>query len=86
MTLQCRTTAPFRSGTTGAPPAMPRDASTPLEGRYADKRWLSTKEFALDWQGGTLYNLHFGEVVGRWRPGGSLSSGICEVGSSSPYC
>jgi hypothetical protein len=38
-------------------PAMPRDASTPLEGRYIDNDSWSTNELDIDWQGMTPYNL-----------------------------
>jgi hypothetical protein len=44
---------------------MPRDASTPLEGRYTDNDSSSTNELDVDWQGVTLYNLLPGAVVGR---------------------
>ena len=37
-------------------PAMPRDASTPPEGRYTDNDSWSTNELDIDWQGVTLYN------------------------------
>ncbi len=40
-------------------PAMPRDASTPLEGRYTDNDSWSTNELDIDWQAVTLYNLYF---------------------------
>jgi endoglucanase len=40
-------------------PAMPRDASTPVEGRYTDNDSWSTNELDIDWQGVTLYNLYF---------------------------
>ena len=40
-------------------PAMPRDASTPLEGRYTDNDSWSTNELDVDWQGVALYNLYF---------------------------
>jgi endoglucanase len=43
-------------------PAMPRDASTPLEGRYTDNDSWSTNELDVDWQGVTLYNLY----LARW--------------------
>jgi endoglucanase len=42
-----------------ADPAMPRDASTPLEGRYTDNDSWSTNELDVDWQGVALYNLYF---------------------------
>lgn len=43
-------------------PAMPRDASTPLEGRYTDNDSWSTNELDVDWQGVALYNFYFA----RW--------------------
>jgi endoglucanase len=43
-------------------PAMPRDAATPLEGRYTDNDSWSTNELDVDWQGVTLYNLY----LARW--------------------
>jgi endoglucanase len=43
-------------------PAMPRDASTPLEGRYTDNDSYSTNELDVDWQGVTLYNFY----LARW--------------------
>jgi hypothetical protein len=43
-------------------PAMPRNASTPLEGRYTDNDSWSTNELDVDWQGVALYNLYFA----RW--------------------
>jgi endoglucanase len=43
-------------------PAMPRGASTPLEGRYTDNDSWSTNELDVDWQGVTLYNLY----LARW--------------------
>ena len=36
-------------------PAMPRDALTPLDGRYTDNDSWSTNELDIDWQGVTLY-------------------------------
>jgi endoglucanase len=47
-------------------PAMPRDASTPLEGRYTDNDSYSTNELDVDWQGVTLYNLY----LARWWAAG----------------
>ena len=43
-------------------PAMPRDTSTPLEGRYTDNDSWSTNELDVDWQGVTLYNCY----LARW--------------------
>jgi endoglucanase len=43
-------------------PAMPRDASTPLEARYTDNDSWSTNELDIDWQGVTLYNFY----LARW--------------------
>jgi endoglucanase len=48
-------------------PAMPRDATTPLEGRYTDNDSWSTNEFDVDWQGVTLYNLY----LARWWAAGA---------------
>jgi endoglucanase len=48
-------------------PAMPRDASTPLEGRYTDNDSWSTNELDIDWQAVTLYNLYFA----RWWAAGA---------------
>jgi endoglucanase len=48
-------------------PAMPRDASTPIEGRYSDSDSWSTNELDIDWQGVTLYNLY----LARWWAGGA---------------
>jgi endoglucanase len=46
-------------------PAMPRDASTPLEGRYTDNDSWSTNELDVDWQAVTLYNLYFARQWAR---------------------
>ena len=43
-------------------PAMLRDASTPVEGRYTDNDSWSTNQLVIDWQGVTLYNLY----LARW--------------------
>ena len=43
-------------------PAMLRDASTPVEGRYTDNDSWSTNQLDIDWQGVTLYNLY----LARW--------------------
>jgi len=48
-------------------PAMPRDVSSPLEGRYTDNDSWSTNELDVDWQGVTLYNLYFA----RWWAAGA---------------
>lgn len=55
----------------GAPPAwgywgdplFPRDASTPIDGRFTDNDSWSTNEVAIDWQGSALYVLEFA----RWE-------------------
>jgi endoglucanase len=47
-------------------PAMPRDGSTPLEGRYTDNDSWSTNELDVDWQGVTLYGLR----LARWLAAG----------------
>jgi endoglucanase len=44
-------------------PAIPRDASTPLEGRYTDNDSWSTNELDVDWQGVTLYNLYLAKLL-----------------------
>jgi len=49
-------------------PAMPRDASTPLEGRYTDNDSWSTNELDVDWQGVTLYNLYFARWWANYAP------------------
>jgi hypothetical protein len=43
-------------------PAMRRDVSTPIEGRFTDNDSWSTNELDIDWQGVTLYNLY----LARW--------------------
>jgi hypothetical protein len=49
---------------------MPRDASTPLEGRYTDNDSSSTNELDVDWQGVTLYNLY----LARWWAGSARAT------------
>jgi hypothetical protein len=44
---------------------MPRDASTPLEGRYTDNDSWSTNEIDIGWQAVALYNLYFGQWFSR---------------------
>jgi endoglucanase len=39
-------------------PAFPRDASTPLDGRYTENDSWSTNEVTVDWQAATLYGLY----------------------------
>jgi endoglucanase len=46
-------------------PAMPRDASTPLEGRYTDNDSWSTNELDIDWQAVTLYDLYFARALAK---------------------
>ena len=43
-------------------PAMPRDGSTPLDGRYTDNDSWSTNEIDVEWQAVTLYSLY----LARW--------------------
>ena len=57
-------------------PAMPRDASTPLEGRYTDNDSWSTNELDIDWQGVTLYNLYFAQW---WASGASRRAALPSV-------
>jgi endoglucanase len=47
-------------------PANPRDAATPLDGRYTDNDSWSTNEAAVDWEGAAVYVLSFA----RWRSKG----------------
>ncbi|HEX9486855.1 MAG TPA: glycoside hydrolase family 9 protein [Gemmatimonadales bacterium] len=49
-------------------PAFPRDASTPLDGRYTDNDSWSTNEVSVDWQASTLYSLYFAQWVAKGRP------------------
>jgi len=44
-------------------PAMPRDASTPLDGRFTDNDSWSTNEVSIEWQAVALYALYFAQ----WR-------------------
>lgn len=53
-------------------PAMPRDASTPLDGRYTDNDSWSTNEIDVDWQAATLYNLY---LVRSWARRGTPQVG-----------
>jgi len=48
-------------------PAFPRDASTPLDGRYTDNDSWSTNEVDVDWQGSALYSLYFAQWAARRR-------------------
>ncbi len=50
-------------------PAMPRDSSTPLDGRFTDNDSWSTNEVDIEWQGVTLYNLYFAQWWAKNRPG-----------------
>jgi endoglucanase len=50
-------------------PAMLRDASTPLEGRYTDNDSWSTNEVDIDWQAVTLYNLYLARWLAAGAPG-----------------
>lgn len=50
-------------------PAMPRDAATPVDGRYTDNDSWSTNELDVDWQAVTLYQLHFARWWSRWQEG-----------------
>lgn len=46
-------------------PAMPRDASTPIDQRYTDNDSWSTNEIDINWQAPTLYMLYFGQWFAR---------------------
>jgi hypothetical protein len=56
-------------------PAMPRDASTPLEGRYTDNDSWSTNELDIDWQGVTLYNLYLAQWWAAGAPATRAATG-----------
>jgi hypothetical protein len=43
-------------------PALPRDESTPIDGRYTDNDSWSTNESDVEWQAAALYALYFA----RW--------------------
>jgi endoglucanase len=62
-------------------PAMPRDASTPLEGRYTDNDSWSTNELDVEWQGVTLYNLY---LARWWVAGGGATRGALPPVPDSP--
>ena len=47
-------------------PALPRDGSTPVDGRYTDNDSWSTNEVDVDWQAVALYDLLFA----RWMAKG----------------
>ncbi len=49
-------------------PAMPRSASTPLDGRYTDNDSWSTNEVAIAWQAPAFYNLAFAAWAARQAP------------------
>ena len=49
-------------------PALPRDAKTPLEGRYTDNDSWSTNELDVDWQASALYNLYFARWIAKGAP------------------
>jgi endoglucanase len=61
-------------------PAMRRDTSTPLEGRYTDNDSWSTNELDVDWQGVTLYNLY----LARWLAAGAAGISTRPVPDSRP--
>jgi endoglucanase len=64
-------------------PAMPRDGSTPLDGRYTDNDSWSANEIDVEWQGITLYGLYFARAWARsagHARGGPLARGGGEVG------
>lgn len=54
-------------------PAMPRDASTPLDGRYTDNDSWSTNEVDIVWQASALYNLYFAQWLAHGGQPGSLA-------------
>ena len=46
---------------------MPRDASTPMDGRYTDNDSWSTNEIDVVWQAAALYNLYFAQWLAGQR-------------------
>jgi len=46
-------------------PAMPRDASTPLDARFTDNDSFSTNEIAVVWQASALYDLYLADWLAR---------------------
>jgi endoglucanase len=62
-------------------PAMPRNASTPLEARYTDNDSYSTNELDIDWQGVTLYNLY---LARWWATGASAAARAALPAAPSP--
>jgi endoglucanase len=57
-------------------PAMPRDAATPVDGRYTDNDSWSTNEIDVDWQGVALYNLY---LARWWARGGAAHRRVAPV-------
>jgi endoglucanase len=57
-------------------PAMPRDATTPVDGRYTDNDSWSTNELDVDWQGVTLYHLYFARWWARRPERGREEGGV----------
>ncbi|MEQ1911797.1 MAG: glycoside hydrolase family 9 protein, partial [Vicinamibacterales bacterium] len=61
-------------------PAMPRDASTPMDGRYTDNDSWSTNEIDVVWQAAALYNLYFAQ----WLSNQGLSRTNTSTLSTTP--
>jgi endoglucanase len=49
-------------------PAFPRDAETPVDGRYTDNDSWSTNESSVEWEGEAVYLLHFAQWVTKTPP------------------
>jgi endoglucanase len=49
-------------------PAMPRDGSTAMDGRYTDNDSWSTNEIDVVWQAAALYNLYFVQWLANLGP------------------
>jgi endoglucanase len=49
-------------------PAFPRDARTPVDGRYTDNDSWSTNEASVEWEAEAVYLLHFAQWLARGTP------------------
>jgi endoglucanase len=65
-------------------PAMPRDASTPVDARYTDNDSWSTNEIDVEWQGVTLYSLYFAQWWAKGGPGRGTTPAVIEFDVPRP--
>ncbi len=49
-------------------PALPRDSTTPVDGRYTDNDSWSTNEVSVEWEAEAVYLLHFARWLARGAP------------------